>query len=474
MANALARTTSLVWALPILWDRRTKLNTVPLHQIYGKDNKAIHSTANQTRQKTIIRQETEVQQMNFVFISPQFPHTYWEFCHRLKQNGVTVLGIADAPYESLSQNLKDSLTEYYRVDNMEDYGQMFKALAFFSFKYGKIDWIESNNEYWLEQDARLRTDFNVTTGIHSDRISFIKEKSEMKRIYIANDIPTARQQKAKEGESAAKNFAKECGYPLIAKPDVGVGAGGTHKLHDDNELHAFFSNNEVEDYVIEEFISGDICSYDAIVDNNGDPLFESMTVWPPSIMDIVNKQLDLDYYVAKETPEALKVIGRKTVKAFGVNNRFVHLEFFRLDKERKNLGKAGDFVALEVNMRPAGGYTPDMINFAHSTDVYKIWADMVAFGSSKLAKSAHHDHGNALSTAWQDEYFCVFASRRDIYQYKHSHEDILSRYDKDIVMCERMPDILSGAMGNQMYTVRLKTEEEKKEFVTYIHSKLSK
>jgi hypothetical protein len=37
--------------------------------------------------------------MNFVFISPHFPHTYWNFCQRLKQNGVTVLGIADAPYD---------------------------------------------------------------------------------------------------------------------------------------------------------------------------------------------------------------------------------------------------------------------------------------------------------------------------------------------------------------------------------------
>lgn len=84
--------------------------------------------------------------MNLIFISPQFPHTYWELCNRLKQNGVTVLGIADAPYDSLSKDLKESLTEYYRVDNMEDYSQMFKAVAFFSFKYGKIDWIESNNE----------------------------------------------------------------------------------------------------------------------------------------------------------------------------------------------------------------------------------------------------------------------------------------------------------------------------------------
>ena len=38
-------------------------------------------------------------------------------------------------------------------------------------------------------------------------------------------------------------------------------------------------------------------------------------------------------------------------------------------------------------------------------------------------------------------------------------------------MCERMPDILSGAMGNQMYTARLRTAEEKDEFIRFVHEK---
>ena len=67
--------------------------------------------------------------MNFIFISPHFPHTYWNFCQRLKQNGVTVLGIADAPYESLPQELKESLTEYYRVDSLENYCGVLKTFS---------------------------------------------------------------------------------------------------------------------------------------------------------------------------------------------------------------------------------------------------------------------------------------------------------------------------------------------------------
>ena len=100
-------------------------------------------------------------QMNFIFISPNFPHTYWQFCDRLKRNGVNVLGIGDAPYDELEEPLKAALTEYYKVNNMENYDEMYRAVAFLAFKHGKIDWLESNTEYWLEQDAKLRKDFNI-------------------------------------------------------------------------------------------------------------------------------------------------------------------------------------------------------------------------------------------------------------------------------------------------------------------------
>ena len=391
--------------------------------------------------------------MNYVFISPHFPHTYWQFCDRLHRNGINVLGIGDAPYESLEEPLKAALTEYYRVNSLEDYDQVYRATAFFAFKYGKIDWIESMNKYWLEQDARLRTDFNVTTGIQSDRISFIKEKSLMKKLYLEAGIPTARQHVVTDREGG-RAFLKEVGYPVIVKPDVGVGATHTWKLENDADLEAFYDNLPVAPYVMEEFIQGEICSYDAILDSKCEPLFESMTVWPP-VMDIVNKDLDLMYYTCPDVPEQLRELGRKTVKAFGVERRFVHLEFFRLTKARKGLGKIGDFAALEVNMRPAGGYTPDMMDFAHSTDVYQIYADMVVFDCRKLPESAEH-------------FYCVYASRKDGHTYTRTHEEIMARYGDRMMMQEEMPPMNWPQMGRYMYTARLKTFEEAQEFIRYV------
>ncbi len=391
--------------------------------------------------------------MNFVFISPHFPHTYWQFCDRLHRDGINVLGIGDAPYESLEAPLKGALTEYYRVDSLEDYGQVYRAVAFFAWKYGKIDWVESMNEYWLEQDARLRTDFNISTGIRADRISFIKEKSLMKKLYLEAGIPTARQHVVSDRE-AGKTFIAKVGYPVIVKPDVGVGATHTWKLENDADLEAFYDDLPAVPYVMEEFIQGEICSYDAILDSKCEPLFESMTVWPP-VMDIVNKNLDLMYYTCPEVPEKLRELGRKTVKAFGVDRRFVHLEFFRLTKARKGLGKVGDFAALEVNMRPAGGYTPDMMDFAHSTDVYQIYADMVAFDERRVPESAEH-------------FYCVYASRKDGHTYARTHEEIMAKYGDRMMMQEEMPPMNWPQMGRYMYTARLETFEEAQEFIRFV------
>ena len=240
--------------------------------------------------------------MNFIFISPNFPHTYWNFCDRLKKNGVNVLGIGDAPYDGLEDGLKGALTEYYKVD-------------------GKIDWIESLNEYWLEQDAQLRTDFNVTTGIQSDRISFIKEKSLMKKLYQDAGIPTARQSKVTTREDALKFIDQIGGYPVIVKPDIGVGANDTWKLNNDEELNRFYDHLPSVPYVMEEFIVGDLISYEAILNSKFEPLFENMTTWPTPIMEIVNEDLNLKYYTNPDVPEKLREIGRRTSKEFGVDRR---------------------------------------------------------------------------------------------------------------------------------------------------------
>ena len=387
---------------------------------------------------------------NFIFISPNFPTNYWMFCRELKKNGLNVLGIGEQPYDELNPNLKESLNEYYKVNSLENNDEVFRAVAFFTFKYGKIDWLESNNEYWLERDAWLRTEFHITSGFQVEDIPRIKFKSKMKEFYHKAGLATARYHLVDNYENCLE-FIKEVGYPVVTKPDNGVGASHTFKLKNDEDLQRFFAEKWDDTlYIMEEFVNAEVNSYDAIIDSNGEPIFETGNVTPFSIMDIVNEAGNSIYYIVKDLPEDMRKAGRDTVKAFGVKNRFVHFEFFRLLEDHEGLGKKGEVMALEVNMRPCGGFTPDMINFAHSTDVYKIWADMIAYDQSTMPVGEHK--------------FCAFAGLRDGKNFVMSHDDIMNKYGHCMKMVERIPEVLSGAMGNQMYVATFATREEMDQF----------
>ncbi len=379
-----------------------------------------------------------------IFISPNFPTNYWQFCRELKNNGMNVLGIGDAPYDGLSDELRDSLSEYYKVDSLEHYDAVYRAVAFFIHKHGRIDWLESNNEYWLERDAQLRTDFHITSGFQADDIPRIKFKSGMKAYYEKAGIPAARWHLV-DDEQGCLAFIGQVGWPVVVKPDNGVGASDTHKLSNQAELKRFLEHRGADvPYIMEEFIHAEVNSYDAIIDSEGNPIFETGNVTPMSIMDIVNDGDNSIYYIVKDLPADTRKAGRAAVKSFGVKSRFVHFEFFRLTRDQAGMGKQGDVVALEVNMRPCGGFSPDMMNFANSTNVYKIWADMIAFDKSTLEDGEHA--------------FCAYAGRRDGKDFALSHADILVKYGGNLRMVGRIPDVLADAMGNQMYVAVFPTK----------------
>ena len=382
---------------------------------------------------------------NFIFISPNFPLTYWKFCAELKKNGMRVLGIGDCPYDALTAELRVSMDEYYKVNSLENYDEVFKAVAFFTFKYGKIDWLESNNEYWLMRDAQLRTEFNITTGPKIHEMDKIKFKSAMKEYYHKAGLPTARYHLVDSYEGALE-FAHTVGYPVVVKPDNGVGANNTYKLQSDDDLNFFMATKDDNVYIMEEFVNGYVQTYDGIVDSQGNMLFESGNITPHSLMDIVNNNGDSVYYLVKELPEKVRQAGLATIESFGVKSRFVHLEFFILNEDQEGLGKKGDILGLEVNMRPAGGFTPEMYNYSQETDVYKIWADMIAFDCN--TKSIGNPH------------YCAFYGRRDGKPYKYDDYEIMLKYGDHMKMWGRIPDALSGAMANQMYVANFDTEEE--------------
>ena len=396
---------------------------------------------------------------NFVFISPNFPETYYRFVVALKNNGFRVLGVGDQSYDTLRPELKNALTEYYLCNDMDNFDNEVKAVQYFNDKYGHIDYLESNNEYWLEKDAKLREIFGITTGPVGKEIEFYQHKSLMKKGYEKAGAKTAAWILF-ESKEQLQEFVKKVGYPVFIKPDKGVGAEETFKIEKPADIDYFCEKRQQNViYICEQFISGNIISFDGICDSKSNVVFCTSNFFPPSIADIVHEHKDLFFFTYPHAPKDLEEIGRKVIKAFAVKQRFFHLEFFRLTKDAKGVGKVGDVVPLETNMRPAGAYTPDSINFANSSNVYQIYADVIAFDENRQKDENKH-------------YYCAVASRKFGFNYFHSEQEVLDRYYGKVCNYGRYPDVLSGAMGNLFYMAKFDTLEEVEEYKNFVEARV--
>lgn len=384
--------------------------------------------------------------MNYVYLSPHFPPNYFNFSVALKRLGVNVLGLGDTPYDALRPELRTAFNEYFKVEDMHNYDQLVKAMGYLTYKHGKIDGIDSNNEYWLETEARLRSDFNIE-GIRTDKLNMIKNKSDMKRVYQEAGVPVARGKIVRTQEDALE-LVEQTGFPLVAKPDSGVGAANTYKINSRDELNNFFDTKPNVNYILEEFIDGQIVSFDGLTDKDGNLLFFTGHVYERGVMEVVNKDLHIYYYSLIDIPKDLETAGRKILKAFNVKGRFFHFEFFR----RFDTGK---LVALEVNMRPPGGFTTDMFNYACDFDIYLEWANMLV--------------NNKLTGDYTRNYHVMYVSRKHNKSYVLSHEDVLSNFAGLIVHHDHIDSALAKALGNYGYLIRSKNLQQLFEAQKVIH-----
>ena len=391
---------------------------------------------------------------NFILISPHFPQTYYRFAEALKHNGFRVLGIGDSSYDELSPELKANIDEWYACYNMDNFDNELRAVEYYKNKYGEIAYLESNNEYWLDRDAKLREWFDIKNGVRPHELAFWQHKSMMKELYKKAGAKVA-DYILVESKEQLLAFIDKVGYPVFIKPDMGVGAEGDYKITSIDDVDTFFNDsNKNITYICEQYITGNIVSFDGICDDNSDVVFCASNVFPPSVSEVVKHGNDLFYYTVKKVTEDLETIGRKVIKAFGVKKRFFHLEFFRLTEDVEGVGKINDIVALETNMRPAGGFTPDLINFSQSVNSYQIYADVMAFNKNNGDLPVN-------------KYYAACASRRDYVDYMFSDQDILNKYFGKICNHGRYPDVLSGAMGNKFFMAKFDTIEEVDEFKNY-------
>jgi len=386
--------------------------------------------------------------MNFVFLSPHVPKNFYLFCMALSRAGAKVLGIAEAPYESLRLPLRECLTEYYRVESLENYDEVLRACGFLTHKFGRLDRVESHNEYWLDLEAQLREDFNLPGPKPAD-MAKIKRKSVMKEIFTKAGIPSAKGELVTSPDSA-RAFAQKNGYPVFAKPDIGVGAASTYKIENPGQMEEFLESKPPCDYFFEKYIDGRLATFDGFCDRNGKVVYSISHFSETGCFELVAYDVDLCYYSLREIPKDLMEMGMKAIEAFGIHEKFFHLEFLRRKSD-------GALHAMELNCRPPGGYTTDLMNFSSGIDVYNMWADMVVNGR--------------IPDPVERKFHAAHVARRNHKNYRLSHDQILEKFGERIVMFEDIPPTFAAVMGDFSYIVQSPDLGELKAIIAEIQAR---
>lgn len=406
--------------------------------------------------------------INFIYICPQYPEWNYRWVEALVKKGVRVLGIGDSPEHELTPYLKSLLTEYYVVYDMNDHGKMIDAVGYYQNKYGKIDYIESNNEWWLNLDAMLREWFNVNTGFHPKDMEHIKAKSAMKESFQKGGAKTMRYLvvSGPQDKDEAIKFVKKVGFPVFVKPNIGVGAASSYSIKNQEDFDRFFSSPLPEPYIMEEEMHGSIVSFDGICDDESNVVFCCTDHFPVPVAELFHHGDDHVYW---NVPFSLKMddinqkefekVGRNVVKAFGIRKRFFHIEFFVLNEDRPGLAKKGEFVALECNMRAPGGATPDLINFGSSVSVYDIYADVIA------------NNRNDENMSYP-KYYAIASHRRDSKWYVHSVDEIYQKYGDHMKASGDYPKNIGAVMGDHYFFATFLTLKEGLEFDAFVREKV--
>jgi len=351
--------------------------------------------------------------------------------------GVRVWALGEADFYSMPAGLQAALAWYVRT-NLNDPDGVLRAVDQLlvqmgsSGQRGSFDLTESHNEQWLRLEAVINEKYGIE-GIKPQDLARLKKKTVMKQFFKEVGLPVARGEGITDFQQALQ-LADSLGYPLILKPDEGVGAGGIFKVENEAELKSCLAGLQGE-YLMEEFIEAGIITYDGLTDYDGNVVFENSLTYGDGVLEYVLGR-DTFFYVNRRIADELRAAGRKLVKQFGIRRKFFHFEFFKI---------GAGYMPIEINCRPPGGSIVDMMNYSVDDDLYRAYARMIVNGKTTVQP--------------QKKYYCCYIGRKNK-PYAHSHDEILAAFGNRLAEHDQNPPLFRQAMGNERYIFRAATEAE--------------
>ena len=312
-----------------------------------------------------------------VFVAPYFLEATLRFIDAVARLEEVRLGLVSTdPFEKLPAPLRRRLHAHWRIDDCLDVDQVVGATRALEGRLGGRPARLIGTLEELQEPLAVARERLGLPGLSPAAAANFRDKARMKRVLAEAGLPCARHRLV-PAASEARAFAEEVGFPLVVKPPAGAGARNTFRVDDEAQLEATLRAqppSPAAPVLLEEFISGEEHSFDAIV-IDGKPAWHSISRYLPGPLEVLRTDW-IQWCVVLprdiEGPEfaPIRQAGFAALERLGMATGFAHMEWFR-----KN---GGGIAISEVGARPPGAQFTSLLSWAHDVDFYRLWARLAA------------------------------------------------------------------------------------------------
>jgi hypothetical protein len=310
-----------------------------------------------------------------VFVAPFFAETTLRFV-RAAANlpDVQLVLLSQDPLERLPTEIRHKLTAHHRLTDALDAGQIGETVGQLTASGHRVDRLLGALEELQLPLARVRERFGIE-GMGTAAALNFRDKSRMKDVLRAADIPCARHGLAHDADEA-RRIVDSIGFPLVLKPPAGAAARNTFRVDDATSMEQLLSADppsKAQPVLIEEFIVGREHSFDA-VSIGGKLVWHSLTRYTPGPLEVLRQPwvqwtVLLPREVDHPRYDDIRSVGARTLQALGMQTGLSHMEWFRRED--------GTIAVSEVAARPPGAQFTTLISYAHEIDFYHAWARLM-------------------------------------------------------------------------------------------------
>jgi len=312
-----------------------------------------------------------------VFVAPFFARTTVRFLDAAARlPGVRLGLVCQDPPDRLPERVRSRVAAVRRIDDGLDPASIEAAVLAISEEIGPISRILGALEQLQEPLGLVRESLGIE-GSGSAVARNFRDKATMKEVLRQAGVPCARARLV-ESAGQVEAFAREFGFPLIAKPPAGAGARNTFRIDDTASMQEYLAAlppSPACPTLLEEFIVGDEHSFDT-VSIGGKPVWHSLTHYSPGPLEVMrNPWIQWTVLLPREVDhpryEDIRAVAFRALEALGMGTGLSHLEWFRRED--------GSLAVSEVAARPPGAQFTTLISYAHEMDFYSAWARVMIF-----------------------------------------------------------------------------------------------